>query len=793
MFQNALTLTLCIVCLSTLAQAQHRLSGRIIDERNQPVAYANILILQPADSSLLKGAITAEDGRFTIPDVEAGDYLLRVSMVGFREYYQTLNLSQNNELPAITLTEEAITLAAAEVVAKKPFLEQQAGMMVVNVANSIIGANGNVIDILRKVPGLIIVNNQIRLAGQSGMTILIDGRPTQYLDMQSLLRDMPAANIEKIEVISQPGARFDAQGSGAVINIVLKRNLKLGLNGTATAGGGYGRYWKYRGSGTVNYRTGKVNLSNSVAFSHRSGFENLRLNRIIGEEVYSQVNEQPNLPYSLNIKSGVDYFINDKHKAGVNLNLLGSINQSTDRNLTTISSPNPNNAADLLTTNKIDRRWGYANVDAYYEFQIDTSGQRLSLDGSVNRYGRHVDNLLQTQVLSGDFTYPDRRQEQPGNTNIQAYRLDYTKPFGKTARIETGLKYSYAEVDNDLMATFQTTNGWQTDPSLTNHFIFTEKIAAAYLNGNFTLGKLEINSGLRYEDSQSAGYSVTLDSTQERRISRLFPSINLATPLAGKLGLALAYSNRINRPSYNSLNPFAYFLDPYTYRRGNPFLRPEISDSYKFSLTFDKQPFFNLEYIRTNDVIQLVIEQDDASGVAFGIDKNLSTYDRLGGSLFFPLDWIKNVSGYGGFMLYYNRYRSLVLQEAYDDGAWNFTTFLQVTYSLPADWKLEFNGWYSGPGVEGITRTRGLYGTSLGLQKKLWNDRGSLQISWEDFAYQYWRAQVNHSNLAADFTSEWEVGILNVSLSYNFGNQFLKKAERRRSVAQDEQSRTREK
>jgi hypothetical protein len=782
-----------LFCLSL--QAQANLSGKLQDENRSAIPYANVLVLEPKDSSLVKAAISEEDGRFSISGLPAGkNYLLRVLMLGFEDHFQNIdNLNADLQIPNITLRTQAKTLATAEITARKPFLEQRAGTLIVNVANSITGMSGSAIDVLRKVPGMVIINDRISLAGQSGLNILIDGRPTQYMDMQSLLRDMPSANIERIEVITQPGAQFDAQGTGAVLNIILKRNMKLGLNGSATLGAGIGRFWKYRSSGTVNFRNEKFNFTNSLAFSHRTWFERLNLDRVVGNEVYKQSNFQPGLPYSLNVKSGVDYYLSKNQTLGASINLLGSTNQASNENSTAIIPENLQKArTEILTRNEVDRRSGFVNLDAYYELKLDTSGQKLNADVSVNRYGRDLSNLLSTQILSGEGLYPDRRQTQPGNTGIEAYRLDYSKPISKKLKLESGLKYSHAVVDNDLRSDIFSDNNWVDDPNFSNHFIFTEKIAAAYVSSNFTLGKMEGQAGLRYENSQSTGYSVTLDSTQNRRIARFFPSLSLSAPLAGKLGWSVAYSNRINRPGYNSLNPFVRFLDPYTFQRGNPFLKPEITDSYKMSLTFDKQPFFNLEYSRTKDVIQMVTQQDETTGVGFGMDDNLATFERYGGSLFFPLEFVKKLSGYGGVMVYYNRYQSEVFSELFKQGRWNVTAFLQGTYTLPKDWKIEVNGWYNGPGIEGIQISEHLYSLSFGVQKKVLKGKGNLNLSLDDMLFRYWHGRIDHASFEANIRSEWETRIANLTFTYSFGNQHLNKATRRRSGASEEQNRVNE-
>jgi len=751
--------------------------------------------MQDQDTSLIKAQLSDDKGNYEFRDIEKGSYRLQIVMLGFENYLsESFAVETDKTLPLIILESVASTLTTVEVSAKKPFLEQRAGTLVVNVSNSITAASGTATDVLRKVPGLLVIQDRISLAGQQNVTILIDGRPTQYVDINALLRDMPSSNIDRIEVVSQPGARYDAQGTGGVINIILKRNVKLGFNGSTTIGTGYGKYLKYRASTSLNYRNPKINSSNYLGFNHRSGYEELLITRRIEDERYAQINQQPSFPYSLNVKTGLDYFLTEKQTVGASVSLIGNVNNSTNKNFTDIFE-NESLKSSLLTTNDIERRRGYIFLDGFYRWEIDTTGHQLQWDASINRYAREEDNLLSTRVdedpAGADF--PNRRQSQPSFTTIYASSLDYTLPFGKNFTLEAGLKYSDAKIDNDLQSFVFQNGNFENDPSLSNHFIFEEKISAAYLSSNLQFDKIEVQAGLRYEDSRSTGNSVTLDSITERKFQQLFPSASISAPVYKKFGFATSYSYRINRPNYRDLNPFIYYFDPYTYQKGNPFLRPILTHSYKASITYDKQPFINFEYSRTKDEIQLVTEQNDATGEAFGTSENLDRYDRIGGSIFFPLSFVKGLDGYGGFMAFYNRYRSDLLGELFDKSRWNTVAFINASYKLPQNWTIEANGWWVGPGIEGIQIAEQLYGVDFGVQKKFWNENATLNLSFDNAIFRYWNGSITHSNIDFDIESRWEAPIVNAIFTYNFGNQYLKKSKTRKSSAEDEKRRINDK
>lgn len=784
-------LTACFLLFPLFVSAQIRISGTLLDADRQGVGFANVLLLKAKDSTLVKAELSDDKGRFTLT-ADKGDYLLKTVLLGYRQHRQVLGrVEADLDLGDIALQTNQTVLGEVEITAQKPFLEQKAGMMVVNVANSITGTDGNAMELLRKVPGMVIVQDQIRLNGRTGVSILIDGRPTQYVDMNALLQDMPAANIERIEVITQPGARYDAQGTAGILNIILKKNLNLGLNGSATVGAGYGQLGKYRASANINKRNERFNITASAAFNHRTSFEELNLMRRVQDSLFQQQNYSPDYPYSLQLKTGLDVYLSKKHTIGAGISGLGSRNNSTDQNSTTLFDNGTERLMDLSTTNAENRRSFFGTADSYYQFKIDTNGQQLNLDLSYSRFARDKRNEVQSLITYGPaFPFPDRRQVLPGGSVIAAARIDYEKPLGRYVKMESGAKISRAQVDNDFKAEIQTPEGgWINDNGLSNHFVFEENIAALYATFRLNYKKIEANAGLRYEDARQTGISLTLDSTQTRIYQNIFPTFNFNMPIKGKIGLAAAYSYRIDRPSYNALNPFVSYLDPYTFRQGNPFLRPEFTHSTSLSLTYDKQPFFNLQYDRSKDVIQLVSRQVDSTGAAYGYNENFKRYDHIGGHLFFPLNFVKKLSGYGGGMLYYDRYRSGLFDTGLDRAAWNFTGFLQATYKWNERFSMEMTGWLRGPGIEGLMRTNVLYGVDAGMQYKFPNKRATLKINCNNLFFKYFSGTMRFANLDTDVVSRWETRIVNASFTYSFGNQFLKAEKRRKSSADEERKR----
>ena len=765
------------------------ITGQILTQDGKAADFVNVLLLQSSDSSLVKMELSEENGSYEFRSLDGGEYFIKVTGISYSDY-STASFSLANKerkvMPVITMEVMATVLDAVEVVARKPLLEQQAGKLIVNVDQSITGQGGSVTDLLKKVPGLVVVNDRVSMAGRNGVTILIDGRPTRYMDIQSVLNEMPADNIAKIEVITQPGAAYDAEGTGGIINIILKKNALYGTNGSVTAGYGYGELAKYRIGTNLNHRSGPWNLTFATGYNNRTWIERLDLTRVLEDRTYIQNNYEPGNPHSLYLNMGADYDINANHRVGISLNSYRSDNDRTSENSTVILSNEGNELDKFTTRNMQDRFWRSYTTDAFYRWQIDTSGQQLNFDINLADYRREVTDMLMT---TGE-NFEDRQNQTPANTRIYATQFDYKLPINDQMRFEAGAKVSATRLDNELLASIRLNDEWVNDALLSNKFNYEEDIYAAYINLSYTRGEYDANIGLRYEDSQASGYSATLDSTINLNIAKFFPSISLTTPFIGPLGTSISYSYRIERPGYFDLNPFISYLDPLTYSRGNPFLVPELTHTGQFSLTYEKQPFFNLSYDYTKNVLTEVIEQNDETGEAFQTDINLDKYIRYGGSLFFPLDFIaKPISGYGGFMLFYHDYQAEYLNAEYLQNQWTTNAFLQVNVNLPRDWKLEATGWIQGAGLDGIIRHETFYGLDAGIQKKFFDNKLRVQLSVDGIVQKFFEGRVDYANLDFDLTSSWEAPVFNTRITYNFGNQSLKGREKRESSSDSERNR----
>lgn len=790
LFPKALCIGMAFLGFLQSAFSQNQITGTITNSKGDGIFFATIALYHQRDSSVAKAESADANGKFTLKDIPDGQYFLEVNMLGYldEKISDIVFPKDNHKQFELTLDDEAQTLAEIQVTAKAPMLEQRADRLIVNVENNLTSLNSNLLDVMKKVPGVMVVGDKLRMAGQSNITILINGKTTKYMDIDALLKDIPGDNIKRVEVIHQPGAEFEAEGTGPVINIIMKKNSLFGTNGSLSAGVGKGHYWRYRTGLNLSHYQGNVNINGGLGTGRNSWYEELDVVRKVGNDTYSQKTVNPNLSEYLQGNLALDWDVTDRHRIGFSSRWTGNRRDFNIMNTTNVDYANANDGdLQLLTDNRRKGTWNMLTFNPYYSFEIDTMGQKLDFDVNYVRIGNDASNLLQPNEVNYDLSFPSQLYEQPGSSEIYTSSLDYTYPFSKNSKLQLGGRYSTADLDNNLRS-FEEDSSGVMQPNLlqSNHFLFQEDIWAGYAKMDWKAGKWSGTAGLRYEDSQSEGYSVTLDSTQTRHIGKLFPSASLSRELGKKLGAALAYSYRIDRPHYGDLNPFVYYLDPYTYEQGNPRLRPSLTHSTKFSLMYENQPFFNVEYKYTNNAMVEVTQQDDATGKTFLTNVNLDDFKVLNISLFFPLDFIPKLSGYGGFIANYNQYNSPYLDQQFNRQKWDYTAFINGNLTLPGKIDMELSGWWNSGTLEGIINAEWLFGADVGVSRKFLDDKLKLSFGIENFARRFFHGNVNYANMYFDVVSRWDAPVYNFQLHYKFGNQHMKSKVGHKSSAEDE-------
>ena len=778
---NTIIKTLIIFFIGIVsAYAQNDISGYILDDSKKPLEFANVILHQATSKETVTGVISSEEGFYKFENIEKGNYYLEISVLGFKIKKSDVFLLENNsETMDFILTEDV--LDEIVITHKRPVIRQTAEKLIIDLEQSEM-INSNLQDVMRGVPGIIVTNNGISYAGQSNIRILINGKTTDYMDMDTLLRDMPADNIAKVELVEQPGAEFDATGSGPIINIILKKNVKLGTHGSVSTWVGEDEGFEHGTSASIASYKNKLNWQASTGYSSPTWREDLFINRSVGEENYNQATIEPYNPKTFRISGSIDYYMNDKHSIGFGVK---NSNTNSDRVANSANIITTASTTDFLySENSFNRDQKVFNINPYYEFK--TERHKLTADFNYVDYKNDNRNTL-ASVGGSTIAYTNQRYLQDGNYQIKTYKSDYVRTLSEDFKLSVGAKYSQVNTDSDLQSFSENEDGdFEFNNTASNIFLVDENIFALYSKINITEGKWSFSGGLRFEDSNTKGTSSSDNETRERKISKLFPSAALSRKINKNLAASLAYSYRISRPSYNTLNSFVTYYDPLSSDVGNENLKPSFTNKYQFNLTFDGQPFFAIAYSETKDDMFQFVSQDNETAQIERTTINLSDSKNWNFRLFGPLSFIDNVEGYTGIIVSQNKFGSasnnLNLEK------WSLIWFTQASYELP--WKInaEVSGNYGTGALEGGLDTDWFADLNFSLGKKFLDDKLKVNLALSKILNRGFVGVIDYNGLYAEVESNHSRQNIQLRLSYSFGSKFGKKTSRR-NASEDEENR----
>ena len=778
-----------------------KITGEVKESTNKPLPFATVLLLHAKDSTLAKGAISSESGNYEFDNVALGRYLISATMVGYQKAFSAIfELNEGQApltIPSLLVAENTQTLQEVKVVTKKPFVEQQIDRMVVNVENNIGSAGGTALEVLEKAPGVTIdrQNDRLQFKGRQGVMVMIDGKLQQISmqDLMNILQSMPSDNVEKIELISNPPSKYDAAGNTGLINIVLKKNKNFGMNGNYTLGAGYGKYEKLNGSLGLNYRNAKYNAFGNVSVFH-GRFQNTQdIDRTIAyqDQITYMDQNSPRIgnPQNLSFRGGVDFFVSPKTTIGVLA--TGFLNQFK---MNGISKTDFRDKTETLTSRFETNTYNHnqlnnytANVNLKYDFG---KGRELTADADYSVFDGNSGNDLYTTYYSPSNVETSKdifRNIMPSDIQIAAAKIDYIHPL-KKGKIETGAKSSYVSTDNDMRFEKQIDNVWVLDPTRSNQFIYKENINAAYVNYSAPLNKkTQLQVGLRAEHTHSQGNSVTLNNVVERNYVNLFPSVFVSRTLDTNNVINVSFSRRIDRPNYRNLNPFQFFLDPYTFQEGNPNLRPQFTNSFQITHVFKGAFSTTWGYSRVNDVIADQIPKQIASeNKTYVTTENLDHQDSYNLTLSIPVNVKKWWTMQNNISAFYNRYRSFYYGANLDLGQFGATVFMTNNFTLPKGYTAELSGFWNSPTQYNLLQAKAQGQISAGFAKSLWNRKASFRVNINDiFFMNRFAGTVKYQDLNFRVYSRWESRQVRVSFTYRFGNQNIKAA-RQRSTSGDD-------
>jgi outer membrane receptor protein involved in Fe transport len=808
-----------IILMSITATAQSKtgyISGTVKDIDQKAVPSATVSLLNAKDSSVTKLAVSDRQGNFEFDKLADGKYLVSITSAGLaRSVSQVIELSSVNnriDLGNFELARQTTELGVVTVASRRPLIENKIDRTVVNVESSITNAGQTALDILEKSPGITVDNNgAISLKGKTGVIILIDGKQT-YLggqDLVNYLRSLTSAQLDQIEIMSQPPAKYDASGNSGLINIKTKKGSQRGYNGSISLSYIQANYPKTPNSINMNYRAGKLNLFGQYSFTRWDGFNKINIDRYfkrVSEKEFESLFDQFSFirfkSHTHSFRAGADYYASKMTTLGIAVN--GTFNSSTS--LAETRSDLLNDDMQLQSYNWATTTnsgpWKNVGVNLNFKTTLDKKGRELSgdIDGvyykktsrqESNNFNYFPDGTLKP---SNDPNNPNPlflRGNLPGEIQIVTGKLDYSQPIRGGAKFEAGIKAGYVKNDNDAQYT-QLQNGVPVYDSRSNHFIYEENVNAAYLNFSKQFNKWGMQLGLRTENTNIKGNQISDKIKFDSSYIQVFPTAYISYAYNKLNNFTLSFGKRIERPNYQDMNPFRFFLDQYTYQQGNPYLKPQTSNNVELSYNYKGQLNVSVNYTSTDGIINDILKQDDQTYVTFQTKENIANRVNIGLSLNYnrPVTKWWNINVFGN--LFNNHFEGIVNN-----------TRLNVdvaTYMVNINNQLKFNkGW--GGEVSGFYRSRILAGgtivgepmgvLSFGVSKAILKNKGSLRLNLTDpFWLQYFRGYTKFGNIDTRIQSKWDNRRVGITFTYRFTKGESQPQIRRRSgSAQDEQNR----
>lgn len=799
--------------LSNKSQAQNisgRITGIVTDLQGKPVAAGTITLLHAQDSSAVKTSMSGEDGKFTFKKLNAGQYIITITSVGFKKFTSSLlTIDQQTAyvvLPAIAIEPlNRKVLQEVTVTASKPLVEHKIDRTIVNVDAMLSVAGSNAIDVLSKSPGVVVdIDGNINLNGKGGVLVLINDKPT-YLSTQDLaayLRSLPAGVLEKIELISNPPAKYDASGS-AVINLQLKKSKTPGFNGNMSLGYNQGTYARSNNALNINYIFKKYNIFGGIGFSRDAGFnkeENRRnyYNNHGADSSTILMNSRYNYSSTgWNLRTGLDYYISANTTVGILL--TGGIRPKSDHLQYFSAQLNSKKVSDSTATGYTDGdyKWYSGAINLNMQHKMKSNGV---MTGDVDYVKINADGsqFSSTNVfkLSGDISSSNNIFFQlPADIEIWSAKSDFSLPQKNRINIEAGIKTSFVSTNYKNDWYNQEIDELVPDFGKSNHFIYEENINAAYISMAKEWNLWAMKAGLRTENTQLRGHQpanvVISDSSFKRNYTDFFPSFFLSRKLdsAGRHVFTISYTKRIRRPNYQQLNPFLFYVDRYSFNTGNPRLNPQYM--HAFELRYDYKNSFGVEfaYSQANKLIQPIITPSD--------DVFITRPENFGNNYLFNLvsylskdilkGWHLNASaiifrlvnkGNGNGQAIHNEINAAELEISN-----------QLRFSK--GWGCEVNSSYASSRFAGQTKTSSIWRMDAAVQKIILKQKGAIRVNANDIFYTF----IRRENTTVDKQMyTWrsvrtDTRRIGISFSYRFGKDTSRKRNHNAGGASEEQGR----
>lgn len=811
MLTQKLLLGLCSILLTTTTintQAQQSkglgaIIGTVLTAEETPVEFATVSLHNSADSALVTGTITNEQGQYQLTEIPLGNYFLKAGFIGYEEQWiHDLEVSKSQpllQLQPLVMNANATLLNEAEISAEKSVVETHIDKKVYNVSKDITAQGGDGLEALRKVPSVTVdQDGNISLRGNSNVRILVDGRPIS-VDPGMFFAQLPAGAIERIEVVTNPSAKYDPEGVSGIINVVLKKEQAAGFNGTITLTDQRNRMWRNSANLMLNYRKKKLNVSGMFAAFHGRGLHGgtTETQFVQGDSIFNQdsedVNYWKNETYFSRV--GIDYFLNDQNTFYFS-GALRKMEQLDERNvmLDFHDDYGLTNSSTYRYTLGSQPNWHY-NLNGGWQHTFQQPGHTFDVDVSHQAtFYQLLEHYDTYQYDAEGVFYGDIGLRNSGfidTTWITTIRTDYVLPINDSTSFEAGTMSRLDDVVTIFNAEYYDplSAAYLPDTNLNNQFDFSQQTHAAYATFGQERGAFGFKLGLRLEQTITDARLVNTEETFRNEYLSLFPTAHFSKNWSKQRQVMLSYSRRINRPQLEILNPFPSYSDPYNRQVGNPFLKPEFIHVVELSyLQFWKK--FNVNstvyYRYINDMMRRFLTVNESTRISEVSFTNFSYGELMGLELigtYSPTPTFRTTATLNAFQTRINP-SEFDADYAYNTNSWTlqFTSMKQFKNGLG----IQLNGNYQArmQVLQGVILPR--YSIDAGVRYSFWNRKGSLAINCSDifktmqFTFES-DGVPNYYNRSARW---WQSRTLTVNFSYQFGS--MGKGPQRRQTKTDD-------
>jgi hypothetical protein len=779
--RNILYIILIITLFYGQSFAQGKIQGKILEKVDVPASFATVALLSVKDSSIIKGRVAEDNGTYIFEKVPFGKYKISITHTGFKKKFsEEFQLSDSNMeviMPELTLQEDSKVLSEVIVKAQKPLIEQAGDRIIVNVENSILSTGNTGLEVLKSLPGVRTeATGGLSLRGKSNVMVMVDGKIISKEVAPTLLENLQGDNIVKVELITNPSAKYDAQASGGILNIITRKGLAQGFNGNFNLGASQGRHGRVNTGVDFNYRKENINLYGgydyrySERFREESDLTDYRQSTV-GEQRKSQSNSFSTGGLNT-MKLGLDYALSKNHTLdflaeGSFYKYDNRINgeMSFQRNNTTIDST-------LTSTGTPYGDQRLINYSAAYKGVLDSAGKEISVTTSYIGYMGNGRQNFASQTYT-----PERktigslyqfRNYTPSSIQIFTVQADYSHPLSKTAKIEFGARLSDTKSDNKNLQELFVENAWKSIGN--NQTNYLEKVLAGYVSYSKEFRSIKSQIGLRTEQS-----NINLKNLVDTTYLNFFPSVSIEKKFSDDYILNFSYSRKIDRPAYEDMIPFTVVYDKYTANRGNSKLKPQYSNVFELSASL-KNWVIALNHTQINSPITEFADINYKTRTMTTTIINFNDKNSTSLNITIPINitsWWQSNNNILGI------YNTLLLKN-YLGSDYNRNWFAgnistMNSFSIGKGLSAELIAYYQSAQTDGLYNISATGSVDLGLKKSFADKKATIQLGLKDiFLTQPYYIGIDYSTIKTYGYNKSDTRRISINFTYKFGKKTVK-------------------